>query len=107
MESAKSASGGTPAHDWLRPRLNALLAEAQKAGFERETIVATVVDLVTAPPFDQLSTPEGSVSQAGLPDESIALDAASLEFNAETEASIRDSVERDIPGGLDYSFRRG
>src|SRR5947209_2852241 len=100
-------SGGTPAHDWLRPRLTALVAEAERAGFGREAIVATIVDLVTAPPFDESSTPEGPVLQARLPDQSIALDAASLEFNAETEAATREAVEREIPGGLDYSFRRG
>jgi len=36
----------TPLHDWMTPRLDALLEEAVKAGFERRTAVAVLIDLV-------------------------------------------------------------
>jgi hypothetical protein len=34
------------AHDWFRPRLEALLAEADKAGYARDVSQAAVTDLV-------------------------------------------------------------
>ena len=45
------ASGGgamsdTPLHDWMTPRLNALLDEAVKAGFDRQIAVDVVIDLI-------------------------------------------------------------
>ena len=43
----------TPAHDWLRPRLAELVRKAEHAGFARETIIAVITDLITAPPFNQ------------------------------------------------------
>ncbi len=43
---------GTPLHDWLKPRLEALLREAEVSGFQREVVVAVLIDLVTSPPFD-------------------------------------------------------
>lgn len=48
----------TPLHDWLRPRLQALLREAAAAGFMREAVCAVLVDLATAPPFDTAPTPD-------------------------------------------------
>ena len=50
----------TPAHDWLRPRLAALVADAERAGFDRQTVIAVLTDLITAPPYnppDQIYTP--------------------------------------------------
>jgi hypothetical protein len=43
---------GAPLHDWLKPRMEALLRDAQAAGFERDVVVAVLIDLVTSPPFD-------------------------------------------------------
>ena len=43
---------GTPLHDWLRVRLEALFDEAKAAGFSRDAVVATLIDVVTMPPFD-------------------------------------------------------
>jgi hypothetical protein len=42
----------TPVHDWLRPRLAALVQQAVRAGFARETVIAVITDLITAPPLD-------------------------------------------------------
>ncbi|MCQ8276838.1 hypothetical protein NFI95_00035 [Acetobacteraceae bacterium KSS8] len=41
----------TPAHDWLRPRLDQLLADAEAHGIEREIAVAVVTDIVTGTDF--------------------------------------------------------
>ena len=35
----------TPLHDWLRPRLDLLFAEANAAGFEREAALAVLTDI--------------------------------------------------------------
>ena len=42
----------TPAHDWLRPRLEQLLAEAEAAGIERSIATAVLTDLVTGAGFN-------------------------------------------------------
>jgi len=38
-------------HDWLRPKLAALMAEAQAAGIARDVSVAVITDLVNGPAF--------------------------------------------------------
>jgi hypothetical protein len=38
----------TPGHDWMRPRLEALLAQAEQAGITREVAVAVLTDLIEA-----------------------------------------------------------
>jgi hypothetical protein len=43
----------TPVHDWLRPRLTNLVLQAERAGFSRETVIAVITDLITAPPFNR------------------------------------------------------
>ncbi len=43
----------TPVHDWLRPRLGELVRQAESAGFLRETVIAVLTDLITAPPFSE------------------------------------------------------
>jgi hypothetical protein len=45
----------TPAHDWLRPRLSELVRQGVLAGFDRQTVVAVITDLITAPPFNEPS----------------------------------------------------
>jgi hypothetical protein len=42
----------TPLHDWLTPRVEALLREAEAAGFARDAALAVLLDLVTASPGD-------------------------------------------------------
>jgi len=41
-----------PAHDFLLPRLTALLDETVARGIAREVAVAVMIDLVTSPQFD-------------------------------------------------------
>jgi len=43
----------TPVHDWLRPRLAVLIRQAERAGFARDTVIAVITNLITAPPFNQ------------------------------------------------------
>jgi len=42
----------SPVHDFLLPRLTALVDEAVTRGIEREVAVAVLIDLVTSPGFD-------------------------------------------------------
>ena len=41
-----------PVHDFLLPRLTALVSEAVATGITREVAVAVLIDLVTSPQFD-------------------------------------------------------
>jgi hypothetical protein len=41
----------TPAHKWLRPKLTALIAEAEQAGIARDVAVAVLTDLITSPEY--------------------------------------------------------
>lgn len=50
----------TPLHDWLMPRLEALLEDARRAGFERQTAVAVVIDLIESPRFNKPAPPSGA-----------------------------------------------
>lgn len=47
----------TPLHEWMTPRLRALLEDAAKAGFDRQTAVAVIIDLIESPRFNQPSPP--------------------------------------------------
>jgi hypothetical protein len=42
----------TPAHDWLRPKLDHLLNEAAAHGIERSIAIAVLADLITGPDYD-------------------------------------------------------
>jgi len=42
----------TPVHDWLRPRLERLLRDAEAAGIPREASLAALIDLITLIPDD-------------------------------------------------------
>ncbi len=51
--SADGAKAGeTPLHDWMTPRLENLLAEAERAGFARDAAVAVAIDLIEGPLFN-------------------------------------------------------
>ena len=47
-----------PVHEWLRPRLEALVLAAEDTGFRRDVAVAAIIDIITSPPFDQPPTSE-------------------------------------------------
>jgi hypothetical protein len=48
----------TPLHDWLGPRLQALLREAEAAGFQRDIAMAVLQDMVTSSPAAAMLMPE-------------------------------------------------
>jgi len=56
----------TPIHDFLRPRLNALVAAIVDQGHPRDAAVACLIDIVTAPDFD--TTPPDPSVDAPRPD---------------------------------------
>jgi hypothetical protein len=43
---------GTHPHDWFAPRLAALVAEADKAGYARDVTVAVITDLINGPAYN-------------------------------------------------------
>lgn len=45
-------NGATPIHEWVLPRLAALVRDGESAGFDRSAVVAVITDLITAPPFN-------------------------------------------------------
>ena len=45
-------TSSTPAHDYMLPRITALVAEAIKSGIARDVAVAVLTDILTAPEFD-------------------------------------------------------
>ena len=64
-------------HDWLRPKLAALVQEAEAAGIARDVSVAVITDLINgalsgAPP---LQTNEGWNKDIGEPDEFVNVNA--------------------------------
>ena len=48
----------TPVHDWVKPRLDALVAEAVKNGMDRQVVVAVLTDIVEGPDYNQVVTTE-------------------------------------------------
>jgi hypothetical protein len=52
----------TPVHDFLLPRIVALVKEAEEHGIQREVAVAVLIDIVTAPRFDTAAPPADSDS---------------------------------------------
>ena len=50
----------TPVHDWLRPRLRALVEDAVRAGFDRPTVVAVLIDEIEGPAFNAPSIEEAT-----------------------------------------------
>ena len=48
----------TPVHDWVKPRLDALVAEALKNGMQREVVVAVLTDIVEGPGYNRAETTE-------------------------------------------------
>jgi hypothetical protein len=44
-------------HEWLSPRLDALFREAAEAGFEREAVLAVIIDLLTSGAFNDSPLP--------------------------------------------------
>jgi hypothetical protein len=45
-------TSATPAHDFLLPRLTTLVDDAVSTGIARDVVVAVLIDLITAAPFN-------------------------------------------------------
>jgi hypothetical protein len=52
------SSPGIPAHDWFRPKLVTLLAEAEQAGYARDVAEAVITDLMNGPLAADVPPPE-------------------------------------------------
>jgi len=57
----------TPIHDFVAPRMVALLNDAVAKGFPRDAVVAVMIDIVTRPPFDT-AEPDASEDATPHPD---------------------------------------
>jgi hypothetical protein len=47
----------TPIHDWVSPRLDAMLADAVKAGMDRQIVVAVMTDIIASSAYNEAVTP--------------------------------------------------
>lgn len=54
---------GTPVHDWVKPRLDALVAEAVAQGMDREVVVAVLTDIVEGPGYNTAVVAEADTPQ--------------------------------------------
>jgi hypothetical protein len=83
-------ASNSPVHDFLLPRLTALVNEAVASGIAQDVAVAVLIDLVTSPVFDTAAPdpradsdphnlwhrgPESVVLVAGVPNQPRAVDA--------------------------------
>jgi hypothetical protein len=67
----------TEPRDWLYPRLEALVADAERAGITRDMTVALVTDIINGPPFNvgpDLTADEGWNKDIGETDAMVNLD---------------------------------
>ncbi|MCB8880326.1 hypothetical protein ACELLULO517_08785 [Acidisoma cellulosilytica] len=53
----------TPVHDWVKPRLDALVAEGVKNGMDREVLVAVLTDIVEGSGYNLAETTEADQLQ--------------------------------------------
>ncbi|HEX3982570.1 MAG TPA: hypothetical protein VHX12_02655 [Acidisoma sp.] len=53
----------TPVHDWIKPRLDALLEEAVGKGMDRQVVVAVLTDIVEGPGYNRAMTTEADQLQ--------------------------------------------
>ncbi|MBW4022575.1 MAG: hypothetical protein HIU92_05440 [Proteobacteria bacterium] len=59
----------TPVHDWVVPKLDALLGEAMQNGMDREVVVAVITDIITGPGYnDAVVREEDAPQPTGLTD---------------------------------------
>jgi hypothetical protein len=59
----------TPVHDWVLPRLDALIAEGVKNGMDRQVLVAVITDIVEGPGYnDGVTLEQDAPPPTGLTD---------------------------------------
>ena len=92
-------------HRWFRPRLIALIAEAESAGMARDVSVAVITDLVNGPLSSDVPAPTGDNPNQ---------DIGEPDYMAAEESGVHPSVPDD-PGdtggigqvGIHVGRRRG
>ena len=62
MDATLPRMSASPVHEWLTPRLRAMVREAETAGFQRQTVVAVITDLITGPAYN--APPESAPPEA-------------------------------------------
>jgi hypothetical protein len=103
--SKVSSMTDSPPHDWFRPKLAALVAEAEQAGIARDVSVAVITDLINGPCFNtaapaanedwnrDIGEPEafvgGTLGRDGAPPRGGAIDRAAGENFIQPERSWR------------------
>jgi hypothetical protein len=83
----------SPAHDFLLPRLSALIDEAVANGIARDVAVAVLIDLVTSPGFDT-AAPDPKADSAPNPQWDRGPDSVVL-VNGVSPQGPRDPTSRD------------
>jgi hypothetical protein len=85
-------------HDWFRPKLAALVAEAASAGIARDVSVAVITDLINGPLFSagEVETNEGWNQDIGEPTELV---------NPNNPASAEPNAADAIPDTMPYIGR--
>jgi hypothetical protein len=86
-------------HDWYRPKLDALVAEAEAAGIARDVSVAVITDLINGPAFSQapLTTEEGWNQDIGEPD---------YDVNVNNPASANVPIDGTLPNPMPFGPSR-
>jgi hypothetical protein len=82
---------GQSAHDWWRPKLTAMVAEAEAAGIAQDVSVAVIDDLINAPPFNTAppETDEDWNKDIGEPDYMVNPDNAPGDLPAGNDGSAQ------------------
>jgi hypothetical protein len=90
-------SDPTP-HDWFRPKLESLVAEAASAGIARDVSVAVITDLINGSLFSQakLETNEGWNQDIGEPTELV---------NPNNPTSAQPNAADPVPEALPFIGR--
>jgi hypothetical protein len=57
-----SLMNGHPLHDWMRPRLQTLLREAESAGYSRVPAIAVIADIMMDASFNTAPLPSEPAS---------------------------------------------
>jgi hypothetical protein len=53
----------TPVHDWVKPRLDALVEEGAASGMQRDVIVAVLTDIIEGPGYNRAVVTEADAPQ--------------------------------------------
>ena len=80
-------------YDWLRPKLTAIVSEAEQAGIARDVTVAVITDLINGPDFNTapLEVNEGWNQDIGEPDGAV---------NETGALATEGSFASPAPGGI-------